>query len=234
MLLVKLLLAHFLADFIFQPDSWVKSKERGRLKSRGLYLHFLTNVILVFLIVWDLTLWLPLIIYLSVHFLVDILKISFPVKGKERVFFFIDQALHLITILVFWIIIATPEFSFNELFNENVLVIITGIVFLTTPSSIIIRELLKGWSEKIIDGEHESLRNAGKYIGILERLFVFMFFLLNQWIAIGFLITAKSVFRYGDLSQSKDRRLTEYILIGTLTSFGFALMAGLLVSLAMK
>lgn len=110
------------------------------------------------------------------------------------------------------------------------MVIATGLIFLTTPSSIIIRELLRGWSEKIIDTENESLTDAGKYIGILERLFVFMFFLLNQLIAIGFLITAKSVFRYGDLSQSKNRKLTEYILIGTLTSFGFALLTGLLVS----
>jgi hypothetical protein len=68
-----------------------------------------------------------------------------------------------------------------------------------------------------------SLENAGKYIGILERLFVFGFIVLNQWSAIGFLITAKSVFRFSDLSRAKDRKLTEYILIGTLISFGLAI-----------
>lgn len=65
---------------------------------------------------------------------------------------------------------------------------------------------------------------------MLERLFVFLFFMMNQWIAIGFLITAKSVFRFGDLRHSKDRKLTEYILIGTLTSFGFAFITGLITS----
>ena len=78
------------------------------------------------------------------------------------------------------------------------------------------------------DKSEDSLENAGKYIGILERLFVFGFILLNQWSAIGLLIAAKSVFRFGDLSRAKDRKLTEYILIGTLISFGLAISVGLL------
>jgi len=44
---------------------------------------------------------------------------------------------------------------------------------------------------------------------------------------VGFLLTAKSVFRFGDLKESKDRKLTEYILIGTLLSFGIAIIVGL-------
>ena len=44
---------------------------------------------------------------------------------------------------------------------------------------------------------------------------------------VGFLIAAKSVFRFGDLSKAKDRKLTEYILIGTLLSFGLAILFGL-------
>jgi hypothetical protein len=78
------------------------------------------------------------------------------------------------------------------------------------------------------DKSEDSLEHAGKYIGILERLFVFGFILLNQWSAIGLLIAAKSVFRFGDLSRAKDRKLTEYILIGTLISFGLAISIGLL------
>ena len=76
------------------------------------------------------------------------------------------------------------------------------------------------------DNSEDSLESAGKYIGILERLFVFGFILLNQWSAIGLLIAAKSVFRFGDLSRAKDRKLTEYILIGTLISFGLAIFIG--------
>ncbi|HLV52538.1 MAG TPA: hypothetical protein VKY29_00860, partial [Cryomorphaceae bacterium] len=49
-----------------------------------------------------------------------------------------------------------------------------------------------------------------------------------QWAAIGFLMAAKSIFRFGDLTRAKDRRLTEYILIGTFLSFGIALAVGML------
>ncbi|WP_332910802.1 hypothetical protein [Algoriphagus boritolerans] len=77
--------------------------------------------------------------------------------------------------------------------------------------------------------EGASLQNAGKYIGILERLFVFVFVITGKWEAIGFLLAAKSVFRFGDLRKSKDRKLTEYILIGTLISFGISILSGIAV-----
>jgi hypothetical protein len=57
---------------------------------------------------------------------------------------------------------------------------------------------------------------------------VFAFVVSNNWEAVGFLLAAKSVFRFGDLKESKDRKLTEYVLIGTLLSFGIALFLGIL------
>ena len=72
-----------------------------------------------------------------------------------------------------------------------------------------------------------SLQSAGKYIGILERLLVFVFMIHNEWQAVGFLIAAKSVFRFGNLQEARDRKLTEYILIGTLLSFGIAILTGM-------
>jgi len=56
---------------------------------------------------------------------------------------------------------------------------------------------------------------------------VFIFITEGHWEAVGFLITAKSVFRFSDLKESKDRKLTEYILIGTLMSFGIAIITAL-------
>ncbi|MPL93513.1 hypothetical protein SDC9_39645 [bioreactor metagenome] len=88
---------------------------------------------------------------------------------------------------------------------------------------------MSNWTEVLNKNRDESLQNAGKYIGILERLLVFLFIVTNHWEAIGFLLVAKSVFRFGDLKESKDRKLTEYILIGTHISFGIAIVAGLIV-----
>ena len=58
---------------------------------------------------------------------------------------------------------------------------------------------------------------------------VYTLVLLNQFSAIGFLIAAKSIFRFPEISNSLDRQRVEYILIGTLFSFAVAIFSGLLV-----
>ena len=60
---------------------------------------------------------------------------------------------------------------------------------------------------------------------MLEPLFVYTFVKLLSLYS--FLLAAKFVFRFGVLSRAKDRKLTEYILIGTLISFGLAILAAL-------
>jgi hypothetical protein len=61
----------------------------------------------------------------------------------------------------------------------------------------------------------------------LERLLAFIFIIVGHWEAVGFLMAAKSVFRFGDLKDSKSIELTEYILIGTLLSFGIAIITAI-------
>ncbi|MEP3044705.1 MAG: DUF3307 domain-containing protein, partial [Nonlabens ulvanivorans] len=46
--------------------------------------------------------------------------------------------------------------------------------------------------------------------------------------AVGFLLGAFFLFGFGDLSKAKNMKLTEYVLIGTLLSFGIAILVGLL------
>lgn len=75
----------------------------------------------------------------------------------------------------------------------------------------------------------EGLDKAGRYIGILERILVLTLVLFNQISAIGFLIAAKSILRYGDKDIKGARKQTEYVLIGTLMSFSSAIALGLLV-----
>lgn len=85
--------------------------------------------------------------------------------------------------------------------------------------------LISKWKPE--EKTNDALKNAGSYIGMLERLFIFGFVIINFWEGIGVLLAAKSVFRFGDLSRAKDRNLTEYILIGTLLSFGLAILIAL-------
>jgi len=70
-----------------------------------------------------------------------------------------------------------------------------------------------------------GLTNAGRVIGKLERSLVFLLVLVGQPGGIGFLIAAKSIFRFGELKETANRMESEYIIIGTLASFGYAVAA---------
>lgn len=233
MIFTKLILAHLLGDFLFQPNSWVAEKELKKEKSIYLYLHTLIHFLLTMLFLWNLQLWWIAAVIAVTHFLIDWVKLTFQTPKTKRSWFFADQILHIAIIgaVSFWYF---PNFYFDDIFTEPVLRIITGALFLTNPASIIIKTLITIWTPNPTEKTNiqtDSLANAGKYIGILERLLVFVFIIVNHWEGVGFMIAAKSVFRFSDLAEAKQRKLTEYVLIGTLLSFGIAIITGILVKL---
>ena len=230
MILLKLILAHFIGDFLLQPKSWIEDKELNKIKSPKLYIHILLHGLLVFLVLWNIQYWSLALALMLVHGVIDIIKLYAQKENSKTKWFLIDQLLHGLSILVIWGIWIKPVLEISPwMANKNIWIYSTALLFITSVASIIIQVLMSGWSKIIGDSNEESLNNAGKYIGILERLFVFIFVITGNWQAIGFLLAAKSVFRFGDLKDSKDRKLTEYILIGTLLSFGIAIVSGMVV-----
>ena len=227
-LLLKLILAHLIGDFFLQPQHWVKDKEKKKLKSAWLYVHIAIHIALLFLIVWDLSYTMLILCIGILHLIIDALKLTLQRKKTKRFYFFIDQFLHLASIFVLAALFYKGDFNFTYTLDAPLLLLIICIAFLTTPTSIIMKTIFSKWNISKLTKNNESLKDAGKYIGILERLLVFIFIIVEQWEAVGFLITAKSVFRFGDLTASKERKLTEYVLIGTLISFGIAIIIGLL------
>lgn len=230
MIFTALILAHLLGDFILQPNSWVSDKENRRLKSKYLYFHVLIHTILSFIFLWNLQLWWVAVLVGVSHFMIDAAKLSFQNRKTKKSWFFIDQLLHVLVIA--GISFYFKEFNFEFLKDQNFLKILIAGLFLTTPASIFIKILLSSWTpvaEAQNNIQTESLSSAGKYIGILERLLVFTFIMVNHWEGVGFMVAAKSVFRFSDLAQAKQRKLTEYVLIGTLLSFGIAVLTGILI-----
>ena len=227
-LIIKLLIAHVLGDFVLQPNSWVNAKKTHTFKSRYFYLHgFVHLITLVILLEFNWSYWSSILVIVVSHLIIDLIKLNLDKKLNSRILFAFDQLLHLIVIGVVVLVNTTNKIAFENIYSTKSLLLILAILIVTYASSIIMRTIMSKWDLEE-DKSEDSLENAGKYIGILERLFVFGFILLNQWSAIGLLIAAKSVFRFSDLSRAKDRKLTEYILIGTLTSFGLAISVGLL------
>ncbi|MEO8934729.1 MAG: DUF3307 domain-containing protein [Xanthomarina sp.] len=227
-LIIKLILAHLIGDFVFQSKTSIIQKEKNQLKSRALYLHIAIHFVLLVLLLWDISLW-PIILTITIsHLIIDVLKLKFQKNKNKRLWFFLDQLLHILVIFITYFLFTNISFKISTLFNETNLLLITCVLFLSQPVSLIMMTIFSKWNIEKLTNSNESLEDAGRYIGILERLLVFIFIISNHWEAVGFLITAKSVFRFGDLKESKQRKLTEYVLIGTLISFGIAILTGIL------
>lgn len=226
--LLKLLMAHLIGDFILQPYAWVKAKEEKKLGARQLYFHSLLHGLLALLLVGNINFWTWSLLIAFVHLIIDAFKLLIQNNRTKRPLFFIDQLLHLISIYAIWLWYEGEYFSFSFLKSEKIILLITLIIFLTYPVSFMVRIFISKWTPDTEAGDDTvSLQSAGQYIGILERLLVFVFIITNEWQAVGFLLAAKSVFRFGNLQEAKDRKLTEYILIGTLLSFSIAILTGL-------
>ena len=235
-ILIRLVLAHLLADFFLQPTSWVRGKWSGQIRDRRFWMHIAVVGLTAYLLLMRWTNWqIPLVIMLS-HALIDSVKIWIG-KDTSRAFL-LDQAAHLLVILFAWLEIIEGWQIFMTFLeqvseDEHIWLIATGYLLNTVPLAVLIRYLTRRWGHEVgesgLKQENVGLRDAGKYIGILERLLIFTFILLSEMRAIGFLLAAKSVFRFGDLKDSSDRKKTEYILIGTLISFALSILSGLLI-----
>lgn len=192
-------------------------------------MHILVHAILTsVLIVGESRYWSILFIVVVSHYLIDLFRLYLQTAKTKRIFFGVDQLLHIAVILI-------VSLDFSQLWNTSitnanvnkVLLLIIALLMITIVSSKVIKIMISKWSPENEDTDDDSLSNAGSYIGMLERLFVFGFVVTGNIQAVGFLLAAKSVFRFGDLKDSKDRKLTEYILIGTLLSFGVAILIAL-------
>jgi len=238
-IIIKLLIAHLLGDFFFQPKHWADNRRRYQFRSVHLYLHAVIHGLLVYILLGNWSGYLvPLIIILS-HFLLDLGKVYI----RERpALFLVDQGLHIIVICIVWITFYADWPAIQGLLrflnDPLVLLVILAYLFILAPAAVLIRILTEKYQPEIHsrtagfieakEGEPViGLKDAGRFIGILERVMIVSFVLIQQYALIGFLIAAKSVLRYSDIKSNYDRKRVEYILIGTLLSFSIAVITGI-------
>lgn len=211
-----------------QPDAWVKDKENRKIKSPKLYLHIgIHAAALLLLLGFNAAYGIGIAVILVSHFLIDVAKLYGQTNRNRQLLFFLDQLAHLMVIGAVVYIYKPFSLSISNLYTNVNLLLAISVVFVTYVAAILIKVLISRWSPNTESTDGESLGQAGRFIGILERVLVFVFIITDHWEAVGFLLAAKSIFRFGDLKESKDRKLTEYVLIGTFLSFGIAIAAGL-------
>lgn len=77
-------------------------------------------------------------------------------------------------------------------------------------------------------GPAGGLPGGGRIIGWLERGLVLILVLSGQPGGFGFVLAAKSILRFGEIKDAGNRRLAEFILIGTFLSFALGLAGAVL------
>ena len=228
-LLILQLIGHILTDFFFQSNAQALDKNKLGIKSKFMWLHIPIAFALSLVLSFQINFICAAAIIALTHLLIDSVKPKInnsKLIGKYS--FFIDQFLHLVVIGVVVFIYdkyCDNTFLFDIDFKTKTLLIIAGYLLCMKPTNIYIKEIFKVFEIKMDTGN--DLPNAGKLIGSLERLLVLTFILLAQFEAVGFLIAAKSILRYKDDETIK----TEYVLIGTMLSFGIAVGIGITISL---
>jgi len=233
LILYQWLFAHLLADFGLQTSKMIRHKRRLKERSWVLYAHALMHSILVYLFSPNKTLWLIPVIVFVTHFFIDLWKLN---RKDTAIAFIIDQILHVFVLVILWLIYYQPVWLNTKLVqivnDQSVWLITAGYMFIIFPLAYILGYATSKWRsdiETIVTRSVISLSEAGKWIGIFERILVFTFVIVNHFEGIGFLIAAKSILRFSDIKGDSMRKEAEYILIGTLMSFASSILVGLAV-----
>lgn len=227
LILLKLCIAHLVSDYFLQFKSWVTDKEKNKIRSPKLYAHIAVTFLAAGLLTGE---WLMALFVAGTHGIIDTAKIY--LGKKDSISFLIDQFLHFIILIIssLWLSNELEEVIayFKTIGSSTSFwAIAFGYLIITFPMSVVITILTHRWRSDLDESYEklETLNEAGKWIGIMERFLILTFILINQFTAIGFLIAAKAVLRIRDT----ERKLSEYILIGTLLSITVTVIIGLMV-----
>lgn len=214
-----LIFAHVLADFVLQTGWMVANKRRAA----GLAAH--GAVVLATLVAATGGLDPALLWLAALHLATDALKAR---ARPGLAAFLADQGAHLAALaaLALW----QPGLFAGGLWSDvaplpGLMALAAGAILATRAGGFAIGLLMEPFARQLPPQDRtEGLKGAGQTIGLLERGLIFALVLLGQPEGVGLLMAAKSILRFGAVKD--DRALSEYVIIGTLASFGWALIAG--------
>lgn len=154
------------------------------------------------------------------------------VSNREFTLFIADQLAHLISIILIWLSFrfwfdAIPGSIWLELWGplySKVLLSISGFALGIWGLGAALEIQMAPLAREVPEDKRKGLKKGGRIIGLLERTLVISFVLAGKPEAVAFVVAAKSVFRIGALTGQDDRVHAEYIMIGTLRSFTYALI----------
>jgi hypothetical protein len=230
-LLIRLFLAHIVSDFLLQSNKMVDSK-------KWFAPYMILHIVIVFLATIILSgLWKISIVIAVTHWLVDSLKmeIQSQKKIKPNKLFVVDQLFHFLIIAILWFwhfnlfdkIFETISLPFV---NYKFSLILLAYAWVYFPVGYLIKFATQGITHtnpSQSTNTQPEVEHGGKLIGQFERIIILTLVLLNQYEAIGFLITGKSIIRFADHNSNLR---SEYVLVGTMISYALAILTGVFVN----
>jgi hypothetical protein len=220
------------ADFFLQPAPLVRAKLRGQWWGFALHglIHFAASLLALGLCFgpgFALSQAALAALVATVHAASDY---GFTRAGPETLARqFGHAAWHALAIalLAFLLVPPTPgEFAAVRawLASMRLRLLISAAVYVLVVfgGGFLIRQVTRPMLDQL-EGQG-GLRNAGLYIGWLERFLVLSALLVESPATVGLILTAKSIARFPEM---KDLKFAEYFLIGTLLSISLALAGGI-------
>lgn len=252
-----LVTAHLMGDFVWQSDQAVKAKQA--FNERAYAGHGLVHAATAYVLAANWTLWQLPVLILVVHPLIDSAKetvlrwlarrddgIVVPVRWKLGALC-LDQAAHVASLVGTVGLLPVARGYWSDQFGQywlSAMVLVSGAILTVRVGGVVVGMLVEPLLRELAAAKKDDanqiaplrrgFEKGGRYIGQLERTLILLFLLAGHVQGVGFLVAAKSIFRFGDLKEHDDRLEAEYIIIGTMLSFGWGLALALLTQQALS
>lgn len=242
LMLFRFIAAHMITEWIFQWKCWRKAEFSKKWYSKPLWLGVAQGVVagaIIFLAAWSWS-WSSWGLFLIVLISRSVIVHWKPKRIGGVLVLSLKQVVYLAIIVFGWV--GLTNINLKDLWSVLISVISDGALWVIClaylaavwSAGMWIGRLTEPWRKELGKDRLDGLAKAGLWVGRLERMLILTFVFLNRYEAIGFLIAAKSIFRFGEIKTSNDRKEAEYILIGTMLSFVTAILIGILAAWLLK
>jgi hypothetical protein len=230
-MVVAMLLAHLVGDFILQWDGLARWKSK---EFKGLVVHglIITVVTWLFILPFDATWWWGVLFISATHFVIDAVQfyVKFPVPTLGR--FLIDQSLHFLVIFValIWGGYLSPETLVQDLlasiYATPYLSALLGYALITMPAWVFLKFAIYG----LVNGSPPNFpEGPNKFVGITERLLIATLVAFGQILLVPLVALPRLVLDWPKVVKSGSGRVyTAELIASVLLAVGVGLALRLL------
>ena len=225
-LALKLLIAHVIGDFVFQPYKWVVDKLQFKHRSKYLYYHIGVHLLALLLVTrFETDYYIPILVIVITHYFIDLSKLNLDGRYNSGFLFVADQLAHISILMGVAYVYGVYVSAYDPILSDNQLLLVLSVLSIVFVSRILMHLLMGKWS--VDYGTSQTIQRIGTFVGISERLLVFAFAVNGHWLYIGILFVLKTILRMYIIKPKDEHVRFELFLLGTFLSFGMAVLIGL-------